>query len=242
MVFYHAECRKVKGFPGFLGYNWGVMATSLGHKIRLARTESLLSQAELAKAVGVSQSSIAAYEKDINMPPLPVLKRIASVLNKPLSYFIDEEQSIAQPEQINTLIRRLNEVLSSAHFRIPILGKVPAGDWHDAGLPEAVDYISLDESLGKHAHFALVVEGMSMHPTIMGGDLVLVQQGRLPKNRDIVVVRNENGEVTLKRYVNIKGQVFLKPDNPDYGEPTSEVGVLVGVVIGVVRYLVGPPR
>ncbi|MCS7208527.1 MAG: XRE family transcriptional regulator, partial [Fimbriimonadales bacterium] len=215
--------------------------TSLGHKIRLAREEALMSQSELAEQLGVSQSMVSQYELDKVDITVETLTRIADVLNKPISYFFTNGDTFPVSET-DLLIRRIQEAVSNGRLKIPILGKVPAGDWHDAGLPEAVDYISLDESLGKQAHFALVVEGMSMHPTIMSGDLVLVQQGRLPKNRDIVVVRNENGEATLKRYINIKGRVFLKPDNPAYGEPTSEVGILVGVVIGVVRYLVGSPK
>jgi len=199
----------------------------------------MMSQSELAAKVGVSRSTIASYENEISEPSIDVIKAIARATGKPVSYFIGDNESDLIFAQARQLITMLRSASISGATLIPILGHVPAGDWQSAEIPEAVDHISLDETLGKRAHFGLFVDGMSMSPTIVDGDLVLVQQGRLPANRDIVVVRNEHGEVTLKRYIKTREKVFLKPDNPAYGEPSSEVGFIIGVVIGVVRYLGG---
>ena len=58
---------------------------SVGQRLRAARAELELTQADMARAVGVTQSSIAAYEADQRRPPLPVALALEHVfrLNHP---------------------------------------------------------------------------------------------------------------------------------------------------------------
>jgi len=63
----------------------------LSQKIRNARKEAHLSQAELAHAIGVSDKSVSAYEQGRSQPPFEKLKKIASHTNRSLSYFTEEE-------------------------------------------------------------------------------------------------------------------------------------------------------
>ncbi len=66
---------------------------ALAQKIRNARTESHLSQAELAYAIGVSDKSVSAYEQGRSHPPFEKLKKIAQSTQRPLTYFTEEETS-----------------------------------------------------------------------------------------------------------------------------------------------------
>jgi transcriptional regulator with XRE-family HTH domain len=61
----------------------------LGKKIKLARIEFDLSQTDLAHRIGAKQKSISHYETGISFPTLVTLIKIAKVLKKPASYFLD---------------------------------------------------------------------------------------------------------------------------------------------------------
>lgn len=62
----------------------------LGKKIKLARVELDLTQAELAKKVNALQKSISRYETGLAVPSIETLVKIAKALKKQPSYFLDE--------------------------------------------------------------------------------------------------------------------------------------------------------
>jgi len=62
----------------------------LGKKIKIARVELDLTQTTLAEKINAKQKSISRYENGISLPSLETLMKIAKVLKKPTSYFLDE--------------------------------------------------------------------------------------------------------------------------------------------------------
>lgn len=65
---------------------------ALGKKIKLARVELDLTQAQLAEKVKTLQKSISRYESGKAVPSLEVLVKIAKALNKKTGYFLDEDK------------------------------------------------------------------------------------------------------------------------------------------------------
>ncbi len=65
-------------------------AKKLGKKIKLARIEMDMTQADLAKATGIMQKSISRYESGISLPSLESLEKIARKLKKSFGYFLDD--------------------------------------------------------------------------------------------------------------------------------------------------------
>ncbi len=65
-------------------------AKKLGKKIKLARVEIDMNQTEFAKKIRSAQKSISRYENGISTPSITTLMKIAKVLKKPASYFLDE--------------------------------------------------------------------------------------------------------------------------------------------------------
>ncbi len=66
-------------------------AKKLGKKIKLARIELDMTQADLAEAIDALQKSISRYETGIALPSLETLEKISKALKKPFGYFLDEE-------------------------------------------------------------------------------------------------------------------------------------------------------
>lgn len=65
-------------------------AKKLGKKIKIARVEMDMTQADLAEATEIMQKSISRYETGQSLPTLDTLERIATALKKPFGYFLDE--------------------------------------------------------------------------------------------------------------------------------------------------------
>ncbi len=121
---------------------------------------------------------------------------------------------------------------------VKLLGSVQAG-FPSPAEEELVDTMSLDDFLIEHPEqtFLVKVTGDSMIDAgIHEGDLVVVERGRAPKVRDIVIAQVD-GNWTMKYYEKEKnGAVVLIAANKKYPpiRPKSELTV-GGVVVAVIR-------
>jgi len=64
----------------------------MGKKIKDAREKKRLNQKDFAELLKVSQASVSKYESGENIPRMNKLREIASILELPLTYFIDESE------------------------------------------------------------------------------------------------------------------------------------------------------
>ncbi len=65
-------------------------AKKLGKRIKLGGVELDLTQTELAEKIKTKHKSISAYETGVTLASIRTLIKIARVLNKPASHFLDE--------------------------------------------------------------------------------------------------------------------------------------------------------
>ncbi len=120
---------------------------------------------------------------------------------------------------------------------IRLLGMVEAG-FPSPAEEELVDILCLDEFLVNNpdATFMLTVSGDSMidagiHP----GDIGLVEKGRKPRNRDIVIAQVD-GEWTIKYFIRNNREVALEPANSKYHRIVPNESLIIGgVVVSVIR-------
>jgi len=97
---------------------------------------------------------------------------------------------------------------------LPVLGEVAAGSPRESFLIE-MGNLNLGYENSPQNHFALRVVGNSMiEAGILEGDHVIVQKDASIQSGDIVVAVLE-GEVTVKRFLKKKDQIFLVPENKD---------------------------
>jgi DNA-binding XRE family transcriptional regulator len=64
-------------------------AKKLGKEIKIARVEADLTQEGLAKKISALQKNISRYETGSMTPSIETLVKIAKVLNKSTSHFLD---------------------------------------------------------------------------------------------------------------------------------------------------------
>ncbi len=132
---------------------------------------------------------------------------------------------------------RTGKILLHSLNGVRLLGSVQAG-WPSPAEEELVDTLSLDEFLIKHPEqtFMIKVSGDSMTEAgIHEGDLVLVERGRQPRHRDIVIAQVDN-EWTMKYYEKAGKEVRLVAANKKYPpiSPKEELKI-AGVVIANIR-------
>lgn len=65
---------------------------TIGEKIKTGRLSRKMTQADLAKALGVSPSAVGMWEQDRREPDLDTIEALADVFNVPMSYFVSEDE------------------------------------------------------------------------------------------------------------------------------------------------------
>ncbi|MDA8122703.1 MAG: transcriptional repressor LexA [Deltaproteobacteria bacterium] len=131
------------------------------------------------------------------------------------------------------------EPLPRSPVRVPVLGRVPAGNPLEA-VEDIEEELFLDPSLlGEGVVFSLRVKGDSMVDAhICDGDYVLVRAQQDSEAGEIVVAVID-GEATVKRFRRQRGKVRLDAANPAYPPivvPADSPSFrIAGKVIGVYR-------
>lgn len=94
---------------------------NIGRKIQKAREEAGLSQEEMSSQLGYTQAALSNYELGKRRLYLANIEQIARILNKPLSYFLEE----AVLESDRGTVNRADEVITEI---IKLLSEMPADE------------------------------------------------------------------------------------------------------------------
>lgn len=118
--------------------------------------------------------------------------------------------------------------------RLPLLGHVQAGALKEA-IENPGELLELPEFVGRDAHYAVYVQGDSMSPTLLQGDLIAVKLQSAAQPGQLVVAAVDE-ETTLKRYEVVDGVPTLVADNPEWKPlPCGPRVRIIGVVTGSFR-------
>ncbi|MCH9269656.1 LexA family protein [Pantoea ananatis] len=204
---------------------------TLGTRLKSLRKERKLTQAQLGKAIGVSDVTIGYWEKDQNQPGGLSLTKLAK-------YFGVSESFIVTGKEEGSNV----SFAPMGYRKIPVISWVQAGNWTSASdasnIEGALDFILTSEphSMGT---FALLIRGKSMEPDFREGDSIIVDPDLCPKPGDYVVAKNGSDEATFKKYRSRgvtedgEGAFELVPLNEDFATLNSlyEKIEIIGVVV-----------
>ena len=141
---------------------------------------------------------------------------------------------IHREPNMSRAIQLLDDPTTAPHpTGVKMLGRIAAGSPIEA--IEQDEELSFNEWEGADDKFALRVNGNSMiDEHITDGDFVVIRRQDSARDGQIVAVRDDEGEATLKRIYKEKHRVRLEPANkhmkPIYRDRVNILGVLVGVV------------
>ena len=189
---------------------------TFGERVLALRTEKGMTQDELALAVGYkSRSTIAKIESGERDPHQSMIAAIAKALGTTPAYLMgwdESEQSAEKNKKIH-----MTPYSEEGTVLVPLVGRVAAG--YSCHAEENItEYIRTDSESLKNGYnyFWLQVKGDSMQPSLMEGDLVLVQmQDTLDREcYAVVTIDDEDG---LVKIVDIESKkITLTSVNPYY--------------------------
>lgn len=207
------------------------------------------------------------YDRIMSGRPAPTVREICSALrlkststahlhltNLQRDGFIDFDKNLQRTVRLtgvipetskafrkNAAAEREKKKLTGASARLPLVGKVAAGqpilafDDYQTGYVLPKDLI---RSADPAETFLLTVDGESMiEAGIYTGDMIIVTRSFEVRDGDIVVARINGDSATVKRIYHENGHIRLQPENSAM-EPIivkNDEVELVGKVIGLIR-------
>ena len=201
-------------------------------RLKELRNKAGLKQSELGEKVGVSASTIGMYEQGRRSPDREMLIKLSNVFNVTLDYLVDNNNIKTDDTDLFNLkgdVRFLKKVKDNEMVKIPVLGAIRAGLplYADENIID-YEYVHQEELMMGEETFFLEVKGDSMiNARIYEGDRVRIRkQNYLDNNGDIMAVRVNGDEATLKRVYLQENGIALISENPKYAPmfyPASEI-------------------
>lgn len=206
-------------------------------RLRDRRQELGLTQADIMRAVGVSNATASDWESGKTSPRGENLIKLCKYLRISTDWLVYGKGSLedsqgphpqpSEPGHEFVAIERINLKVSAGvtGFAIEHLnGNGPPiffrADWLKA------------EGLRADKLFALRVSGDSMEPSLWDGDLVVINSAATDPKDGIVFVVNYEGEPVIKRLERDAGDWWLTSDNYRYKRKRcDEHAILIGQVI-----------
>lgn len=203
--------------------NIGYMKTSISDRIRSCREALNLTQAHVAKAIGVSRVSVTKWESGQTKPDGENLHLLAKILSKSPEWILYGKEAAKRTDNL-----QLSPITSASLVKLPVLTWEQAGNWNMStpaaeiqGIQKWVETMTKTDDNA----FMLEVRGDSMvnpngSPSIPDGSSVLI----VPCSEDItelagkiVLIQLEGAkDVTLKKVAIDGPNVYLLSLNPLY--------------------------
>ena len=172
----------------------------LTEKLRELRRKKHLTQNELSKILKVSNGAIAMWETGRREPDANTIKVIADYFNVSIDYLLGNE-----------------EPKTHSMVRIPVLGTIPAGIPLEA-IEDILDYEDISPAMltGGKQFFALRIQGRSMFPKYLEGDIVIFQKQDYCESGEDCAVYVNGYDATFKKIKLNENGITLQPINSDY--------------------------
>lgn len=192
--------------------------------------ENDISNVKLGKVLGVSDTAVMKWKRGDAVPAIDKAVKIAEFFN------VSIDELLGKP--LNT----------ERTISLPIVGVIAAGPFDILNEDAWDDSKTVQARLlaGRPAKecVLLQVDGDSMAPLLMAGDVLVVHRQSYAVNGNIIVAYDPvlNG-YTVKRYQQTGDSVTLVPCNPEYqamryNNPNEQQLNLYGVCVGLERKLV----
>lgn len=159
--------------------NKAIMAENLRYYIQLSKK----TQKEICKDLNFKEMTFSDWVNAKTYPRIDKIEKMAQ-------YFGIEKSDLIE--------KRKRTASTTTSILIPVLGRIVAGEPIDA-ITDIIDYEEITPRMAqKGKHFALVVKGNSMEPTLREGDVVIVRQQPTVENGEIAIVLVNGNEATVK--------------------------------------------
>lgn len=201
-------------------------------RLKQARREARLTQAQLAERVGIDQTSISDLERGKSLST-SYIAQIAKTCQVSPNWLATGEGNPKDSEA---------NVFSGPKLKdkVPLISWVQAGNWQEINLYQPVEtYYYCPVPHSEHT-FALKVRGASMEnphsrKSFFDGDIIFVDPEKCADHNSLVVVKlDDSNEATFKQLIIEGEERYLKALNPAWPEQMIKINgnaTICGVVI-----------
>lgn len=193
------------------------------NRLKSLRKKMGVNQQDIADYLNMSRISYLRYENGQQDPSTETLSKLADYFSVSVDYLLGIDDS---PQR-------------ATKFRwIPLREGLPAGPLSETD-DFIIGYVEVPQDRYPDIELeAVKVKGDSMAPRIMDGDIVIFRPQSSAKTGDIVIVRINGNEYTLKKFKKVDHGIMLVPNNLANYEPmfysSKQVKDLPVEIIGVV--------
>jgi repressor LexA len=196
--------------------------------LRRIRFDRHMTQEEFADLLGTTKQNISRYESGAVSPKISTAEVMAEKLGISLSELNGSED--ATPP-LPTSIRPISDMHRQ---KVPLIGRVAAGQ----PIMAETDYETFVDS-PVDCDAALEIEGESMVPTYMPGDIIYIKHQPTVRDGQVAVVLLDDS-ATLKHVYRDKDGLTLLSDNRDYPpirvtDAEYDYVAIYGVPVGYTR-------
>lgn len=179
----------------------------LGDNIRKLRLEKGLRGEDLGKQFNVTKTAISNWESGNRKPDSDIIIKLAEFFDVTTDYLLG-----------NSNIK--NMTLKPKGVKIPVLGRVQAGVPIEA-VTDIIDEEEISEEMAKTGqYFALQVQGNSMEPRMLEGDVVIVRKQSYIESGEIAIVLINGCDATIKKVIKQDNGLLLVASNSEAYQPT----------------------
>jgi len=210
-------------------------AGDIHERLKYLRKTLGLSQEEFGERIGKSLRTIQYWEAGTVQIPDTALKLISQVFGISYNWLKTGQGEMWDRKVLVKELREKTEEILESFIQIPVVGFAGTGFMKVAGWG-----IVNRETILKGGQLVVQVKGDSMEPSLRDGDLVVFKlytgDGSDIPSGKIVIVRDRNGELLVRRLVRIEGVMMLVPDNPKYPplQPSADLQI-VGVAVEAIK-------
>ena len=208
------------------------MKSSFQDRMKEVMLNRNITQSELSKATGITQSSISDWMRGKYLPKQDKVDIIAKALDVTPSYLMGWNS----PDEVD--LTKIKGIMPLKKLRrIPILGQIACGSPILAE-ENYIGYFTADDKY-LDSDFCLYARGDSMTGAdISDGDLVFIKKQSDVDDGEIAAVLIDD-EATLKRVYKIADKVQLRADNPYY-PPIDLDGTQTVIILGRATHVLRP--
>ncbi|SCI24702.1 LexA repressor [uncultured Clostridium sp.] len=204
-----------------------------GKTLKKLREDRNISAIKFSEDLSIHRGTLSNWETGKRTPDSQTLLKIADYFNVTVDYLLGNTDRKTD----DTKIYNLQKVNTNEMVKIPVIGVIKAG------IPMLAEeniidyeYVHQEELMQGENYFYLQIKGDSMiNARIFEGDRVLVKkQNFIENDGDIMAVRVNGDEATLKRVYKQKDGLVLQSENPNYAPmfyPASDIDTgYVGII------------
>lgn len=211
------------------------MRLTIGARIKQARREKGLNQAELSQLCGWSKypARVSNYERGEREPKSDDLRKLANALSVSIDWFYKSADQTLTLQEDRPRYGTANMVPMLLWQQvIPYLQK--------QSVVSEIDPIPLPSGFNSNC-FGLVIDGDSMESTqgnsFLGGTHIIIDPEATAKPSDYVLAQTAPDQIVFKQLISDMGQNYLKPLNPRYSvTKMTETMEIIGVVKMHIQY------